>query len=94
MNDDTPKPPPYQPKPPPYVPKPQSSTPPGWYPANDMVNTLRYWDGNDWTDQTTMMPPPQHYQQPTSSATIALGVAGGIALVLVILVFLGGGFEL
>lgn len=23
----------------------------GWYPDPEMVDTVRYWDGTDWTDQ-------------------------------------------
>lgn len=57
-----------------------------------MPGTLRYWDGQQFTGAVAPKPPPQVHQEGTSFATIALGVAAGIALVLFLLFWFGGGF--
>lgn len=43
-------------------PKPQPKPTAGWYPDAKMVNTMRFWDGQQWTQQTQPMsvaPPAQ-----------------------------------
>lgn len=39
---------------------------PGWYPDPDMVDTVRYWDGNNWTEQRS---PAQQSNPPSAAAT-------------------------
>jgi len=34
-----------------------SSVPPGWYPDGSPENSVRYWDGRDWTQYTSNEPP-------------------------------------
>jgi hypothetical protein len=34
-------------------------TPPGWYRQPDDPETLRWWDGDDWTDDTRPVPTPR-----------------------------------
>ena len=51
--------------------------PPGWYEDPTVQATLRYWDGQTWTDG----PPPSTPQErrDTSQATALMGVAVGLA---------------
>lgn len=64
-------------------------TPAGWYRHPSMVDTLRYWDGEHWTEHTA--PAPQAPIQAASVSTwkIASGVAVGLLSVIALLVFLG-----
>jgi hypothetical protein len=34
----------------------QPGWPPDWYPDPDGQRVLRWWDGDDWTDQTRLLP--------------------------------------
>ncbi len=46
---------------------PSGSTPAGWYPDTNQPGTLRYWDGNQWTEHThrqEVAPPPGGPGQP------------------------------
>lgn len=65
---------------------------PGWYDEPSMPGTLRYWDGQQFTGAVAPKPPGPVYNEGPSVATIALGVAAGIALVLFMLFWFGGGF--
>lgn len=38
-------------------PPPPPSTPPGWYPDPTQAQTLRYWDGQAWTEQRAPLQP-------------------------------------
>jgi hypothetical protein len=41
----------------------------GWYPDRSEANTLRWWDGQQWTDQTqTTAPAAVAFEQPVSAA--------------------------
>lgn len=66
---------------------------PGWYEEPSMPGTLRYWDGEKFTGDIAPKPlaaPPA--SSGPSLLTIGLGVASGIALVLVVIIWLSGGF--
>ena len=53
---------------------------PGWYVRVDMHQTLGFWDGNAWTNQTA----PSYRNIEPSVMTIAGGVALGCLLVAVL----------
>lgn len=63
-------------------PPPTAGPPPGWYPDPTMVNTQRYWDGRQWTDNAAPAPwgAGQAYagQQPFSSGLEAVGWIGAL----------------
>jgi hypothetical protein len=50
---------------------------PGWYVRSDMHQTLGFWDGEAWTDQTA----PTYKGVQPSASTIARGVVLGLLLV-------------
>jgi uncharacterized protein DUF2510 len=50
---------------------------PGWYDRSDMHQTLGFWDGEAWTDQTA----PSYKGVQPSTSTIARGVVLGFLLV-------------
>ena len=53
---------------------------PGWYPDPKMVNTLRYWDGTEWTQAVA----PQQQQNPlqiTVDPVIVVDIISTLALV-------------
>ena len=50
---------------------------PGWYLRPDMHQTLGFWDGEAWTDQTA----PSYKGIQPSASTIARGVVLGVLLV-------------
>ena len=54
---------------------------PGWYVRPDMHQTLGFWDGEAWTDQTA----PSYKGIQPSASTIARGVVLGILLVGILL---------
>lgn len=70
---------------------------PGWFPAVDRPEQLRYWNGQAWTDDYTQLPPPQHNPpRPTStfrerwaSFPLLVRVAILVAFAVVALVALG-----
>jgi hypothetical protein len=51
---------------------------PGWYPDPSRPGTLRWWDGNQWSDQFAPAPPPVYVGQTEGLAIAALitGVVG------------------
>ncbi|HEY4225017.1 MAG TPA: DUF2510 domain-containing protein [Pseudolysinimonas sp.] len=57
--------------------------PAGWYPDRNAANTLRWWDGTQWTDHTHSVAPEQAVEQPVSAAAFGFTpvepnpVAGG-----------------
>jgi len=51
---------------------------PGWHPDPLLANTMRFWDGTNWTDQTAPAP-----AKPPSSRRGMLIVFGGIMAALV-----------
>lgn len=60
---------------------PPGSTPAGWYPDTNQPGTLRYWDGNAWTEHTHAgqaaqpgMQPGMPGQQGTGYQTYAPGM--------------------
>jgi hypothetical protein len=68
----------------------------GWYPDEEMVGTIRYWDGSEWTDHRA----PAGSQPVTSAVTVVnteprskrpFLIAGVIVLLLTVVV---GGFAL
>ena len=62
-----------------------TSTKPGWHPDPHMENTVRFWDGEKWTDQTA---PATGGGKPTSTRRGMLMVFGGIlAALLVVLLY-------
>lgn len=62
----------------------------GWYPDPE-TPSLRFWDGQSWTDQRA--PLPAHGGGGTSAWTIARGVAVGIIIAVILIVWLGGGSD-
>ena len=55
----------------------------GWYPHPEMAGTVRYWDGDDWTDQVApagASSVPQSDQSAPQSDQIALIATGWILL--------------
>lgn len=61
--------------------------PPGWYAHPSMANTLRYWDGEHWSEQVA---PAQPAPQQMSTTKIARGVALGVAAVVAAIVVIYG----
>ena len=63
---------------------------PGWYGDPDERGALRYWDGDDWTDDVMDRPTEGLYPraEPVTTWTIARGVAIGIVLAVAALVVL------
>jgi hypothetical protein len=62
--------------------KQPQQTQPGWYEAPDMHQTLRFWDGSEWTDD--LAPGPSQKTGPdavTRVVIIALGFALGWFLI-------------
>lgn len=58
-----------------------------------MPGTLRYWDGEKFTGAIApKQPPPVVHSSGPQVWQIALGVASGIALVIFVLFWWGGGF--
>lgn len=55
----------------------------GWYPHPDFPGSVRYWDGESWTDR--IAPAPSDASSGPSVRKIALGVALGIGAVLALL---------
>jgi hypothetical protein len=45
-----------QPAPEPTTAPPPPAAPAGWYPATDSTGTLRWWDGNAWTEHRAQRP--------------------------------------
>jgi hypothetical protein len=54
------------------------SAPPDWYPDPGQPNTLRYWDGRQWTDQRA--PAGNQAARRPSAAIVGLVAAGAMAL--------------
>jgi len=52
--------------------------PPGWYPDRNEANLVRWWDGQQWTDQTqSTAPAAAAFEQPASVASFGTTVAFG-----------------
>ena len=67
------------------------TTPPGWYPDPNAVNTQRYWDGERWADQTAPAAPEKADDAGLIGAGYALTVFMPIgALVIGIIVLARG----
>lgn len=48
--------------------------PAGWYPDRNEANLVRWWDGQQWTDQThSTAPAAAAFEQPVSVAALGLG---------------------
>ena len=56
--------------------------PPGWYPADEQGDTLRWWDGAVWTGRTAGLPPPPE-PFPTLPWQVAAGAVVALAAPLV-----------
>ncbi|GAB3988934.1 DUF2510 domain-containing protein [Nocardioides marmoraquaticus] len=52
----------------------QQPTPPGWYPDPESPS-LRFWNGNEWTDQRAPLP---QRQQGVSTQKLVTGVGLGV----------------
>lgn len=79
---------------------------PGWYPDPDKSGGLRWWDGQYWSEQRKPSLPaggyPQvfHYRPPngavhiwqawTRNTRVALIVGGGLALIVALIIAIGG----
>ena len=51
---------------------------PGWYPDRNEANLVRWWDGQQWTDQTrSTAPAAAAFEQPASVASFGTTVAFG-----------------
>lgn len=61
---------------------------PGWYPAPDMPNARRYWDGHQWTQHLTPAQPTSTARKVAVGTLTVIGVLLGIALVVYILLAL------
>jgi len=49
------------------------AVPPGWYPDRNEPNLVRWWDGQQWTDQThSTAPAAAAFEQPVSAAAFRL----------------------
>jgi hypothetical protein len=47
---------------------------PGWYPDRNEANTVRWWDGGQWTDHTqSIAPAAAAFEQPVSAAAFGFG---------------------
>lgn len=53
----------------------QPTTSPGWYVHPDMADSLRYWDGEKWTDQVAPATPKK---EKGGVSTTAKGVTIGV----------------
>jgi hypothetical protein len=46
----------------------------GWYPDRDEPNTVRWWDGQQWTDYTqSVAPAAAAFEQPVSASAFGFG---------------------
>ena len=46
----------------------------GWYPDRDESNTVRWWDGQQWTDYTqSIAPAAAAFEQPVSASAFGFG---------------------
>lgn len=52
----------------------------GWYPDPDQVGTVRYWDGDGWTEQRAPAAPTQAERPSDFTFRLVLGIAGAIAV--------------
>ena len=59
---------------------------PGWYPDPEADHTLRFWDGERWTDQRQLMP-AQRQSMPIWKLSLAIGCT--ILGVVGVLLFVG-----
>jgi signal peptidase I len=70
---------------------------PGWYPDDSQVDTVRYWDGESWTDQrapASLIPATPDAERPRPRPRKALvvgGVLAALAAVAVVVVLIAGG---
>ena len=71
------------------------ATPPGWYPDPSQVDTQRYWDGSEWTDQRAPIngaaTPANGSRTGTSidiAANLRLALVGLGSLVVIVAAFL------
>lgn len=51
---------------------------PGWYEAPDLPGALRYWDGEDWTEQYEVK---KEDPRPVTAWTIAKGILLAILVI-------------
>lgn len=72
---------------------------PGWYPDDSQPESVRYWDGDRWTDQRAPAPPggghPPHGRR-SSSRRLWIAVAAAVvvlAAIVVVVVLAGGGSD-
>lgn len=53
--------------------QPLTVPPAGWYPDRNEANLVRWWDGQEWTDQTrSTAPAAAAFEQPVSAAAFGL----------------------
>jgi signal peptidase I len=68
---------------------------PGWYPDPSQVDTVRFWDGSEWTDQRApMQTPSPHRRGPSRRLWLALAAVVAIVVIAVaVLLITRGGPE-
>lgn len=66
-------------------------TPAGWYTDPESAAYLRYWDGDEWTDERTSIPPQPPLRSPWRDWVIIGMIVAGVAVVGAILFFAEGG---
>ena len=60
--------------------QPLTVPPAGWYPDRNEANLVRWWDGQEWTDQTrSTAPAAAAFEQPVSAAAFGLASAAPAA---------------
>jgi len=66
----------------------QVGAPAGWYPHPSMANTLRYWDGQRWTDQVAPGPAPAPVRVEKHGGPGVVTIAAGILLAVFVMWFI------